>query len=72
MKATSYLFGFYLLPFLLVLSVLGVPTPTVQLARESGGTATYSALQRRTTPFFPDQPPSCPICAKVSVVQILG
>ncbi|KAF5350701.1 hypothetical protein D9756_008751 [Leucocoprinus leucothites] len=40
---------------------LGVPTSTIQPEKS----VTESALHRRTTPFFPDQPPSCPICAKL-------
>lgn len=53
--------GYLILPFILVLSVLGVPT-SIEVTRED---VIHDPLQKRTTPFFPDQPPSCPICAKV-------
>lgn len=55
------LLGYLILPFILVLSVLGVPT-SIEVTR---GDVIHDPLKKRTTPFFPDQPPSCPICAKV-------
>lgn len=59
--------AYLVLPFLLVVSVLGVPTSD----EGRGGRGSESMLQMRTTPFFPDQPPSCPICAQVSTRRIL-
>ncbi|EKM78428.1 hypothetical protein AGABI1DRAFT_114712 [Agaricus bisporus var. burnettii JB137-S8] len=50
----------FIFPFILVLSVLGVPT-SVGVVR---GNNVHDSIQGRTTPSFPDQPPSCPICAK--------
>ncbi|KAF9444893.1 hypothetical protein P691DRAFT_735810 [Macrolepiota fuliginosa MF-IS2] len=61
---TNLVLSCLVLPLLLVLSVvlsvLGVPT-SIEGRRE---TVSENSSQRRTTPFFPDQPPSCPICAQ--------
>lgn len=61
---TDFVLGYLILPFLLVLSVFGAPA--------SIGASSENTLRRRTTPVFPDQPPSCPICAKVSAANILS
>lgn len=55
---------FFSLFLLLILQISASPAP-LPLVGDS------LALHRRTDPFFPDSPVSCPICEKVSFVLIL-